>query len=206
MRTCACVLCGRGSRNFSSCSAEDFEKLTLNKGGSCLLNVPKPDETYSVPYCGNKLVDAGEECDCGSPKVCGGCLTGAGGRTVHGGGAVAAHSQHFCFQECESDPCCEPGTCRLRYGAQCAYGDCCKNCKVGDSDVIFESVPRWLGKGERRPSQCFCGRELCTCVAPTRASDRSLFGALCVRCSVRVCCKVCIFRSFLMRFLPPLSV
>ncbi|RMB95117.1 hypothetical protein DUI87_28393 [Hirundo rustica rustica] len=58
-----------GSRNFSSCSAEDFEKLTLNKGGSCLLNVPKPDETYSVPYCGNKLVDAGEECDCGSPKL-----------------------------------------------------------------------------------------------------------------------------------------
>nr|XP_054506522.1 disintegrin and metalloproteinase domain-containing protein 9 [Agelaius phoeniceus] len=89
-----------GSRNFSSCSAEDFEKLTLNKGGSCLLNVPKPDETYSVPYCGNKLVDAGEECDCGSPK------------------------------ECESDPCCEPGTCRLRAGAECAYGDCCKNCQL----------------------------------------------------------------------------
>ncbi|XP_071585243.1 disintegrin and metalloproteinase domain-containing protein 9 [Heliangelus exortis] len=89
-----------GSRNFSSCSAEDFEKLTLNKGGSCLLNVPRPDETYSVPYCGNRLVDAGEECDCGSPK------------------------------ECESDPCCEPGTCRLRSGAACAYGDCCKNCQL----------------------------------------------------------------------------
>ncbi|XP_035201077.1 disintegrin and metalloproteinase domain-containing protein 9 isoform X1 [Oxyura jamaicensis] len=89
-----------GSRNFSSCSAEDFEKLTLNKGGSCLLNVPKPDETYSVPYCGNRLVDVGEECDCGSPK------------------------------ECESDPCCEPGTCRLRSGAACAYGDCCKNCQL----------------------------------------------------------------------------
>uniref|UniRef100_A0A8B9NZ79 ADAM metallopeptidase domain 9 n=1 Tax=Apteryx owenii TaxID=8824 RepID=A0A8B9NZ79_APTOW len=88
-----------GSRNFSSCSAEDFEKLTLNKGGSCLLNVPKPDETYSVPYCGNRLVDAGEECDCGSPK------------------------------ECESDPCCEPGTCRLQSGAECAYGDCCRNCR-----------------------------------------------------------------------------
>lgn len=59
----------RGSRNFSSCSAEDFEKLTLNKGGSCLLNVPKPDEAYSAPSCGNKLVDPGEECDCGTPQV-----------------------------------------------------------------------------------------------------------------------------------------
>ncbi|TFK08182.1 Disintegrin and metalloproteinase domain-containing protein 9 [Platysternon megacephalum] len=88
-----------GSRNFSSCSAEDFEKLTLNKGGSCLLNVPNPDETYSIPFCGNKLVDAGEECDCGSPK------------------------------ECESDPCCESDTCKLRAGAECAYGDCCKKCR-----------------------------------------------------------------------------
>uniref|UniRef100_A0A8D0H267 ADAM metallopeptidase domain 9 n=1 Tax=Sphenodon punctatus TaxID=8508 RepID=A0A8D0H267_SPHPU len=88
-----------GSRNFSSCSEEDFEKLTLNKGGSCLLNVPRPDEAYSVPYCGNKLVDAGEECDCGSPK------------------------------ECEADPCCEADTCKLQSGAECAYGDCCKNCR-----------------------------------------------------------------------------
>lgn len=59
----------RGSRNFSSCSAEDFEKLTLSKGGNCLLNIPKPDEAYSAPFCGNKLVDSGEECDCGTPKV-----------------------------------------------------------------------------------------------------------------------------------------
>ncbi|XP_053125136.1 disintegrin and metalloproteinase domain-containing protein 9 isoform X2 [Hemicordylus capensis] len=87
-----------GARNFSSCSEEDFEKLTLNKGGSCLLNIPTPDDTYNVPYCGNKLVDAGEECDCGTPE------------------------------ECKSDPCCEAGTCRLRPGADCAYGDCCHNC------------------------------------------------------------------------------
>ncbi|KAM6431837.1 disintegrin and metalloproteinase domain-containing protein 9 isoform 2-T2 [Liasis olivaceus] len=88
-----------GARNFSTCSEEDFEKLTLNKGGSCLLNIPKSDETYSVPYCGNKLVDAGEECDCGS------------------------------VEECKSDPCCEAGTCRLRSGLVCGYGDCCKDCQ-----------------------------------------------------------------------------
>nr|XP_028563128.1 disintegrin and metalloproteinase domain-containing protein 9 [Podarcis muralis]XP_028563129.1 disintegrin and metalloproteinase domain-containing protein 9 [Podarcis muralis] len=59
-----------GARNFSSCSEEDFEKLTLSKGGSCLLNIPRPEETYSIPYCGNKLVDAGEECDCGTSEIC----------------------------------------------------------------------------------------------------------------------------------------
>uniref|UniRef100_H3CK01 ADAM metallopeptidase domain 9a n=1 Tax=Tetraodon nigroviridis TaxID=99883 RepID=H3CK01_TETNG len=91
---------GRGdSRNFSSCSADDFEKMILLTGGSCLLNVPHPDEAYSAPYCGNRLVDVGEECDCGSQK------------------------------ECEDDPCCEHQTCRLKPGAQCAYGECCSGCQ-----------------------------------------------------------------------------
>ncbi|KAJ7993795.1 hypothetical protein DPEC_G00258420 [Dallia pectoralis] len=88
-----------GSRNFSSCSADDFEKMILHTGGSCLLNIPRPEEAYSAPYCGNKLVDVGEECDCGSDK------------------------------ECEKDPCCEAKTCKLTAGAQCAYGVCCKSCQ-----------------------------------------------------------------------------
>uniref|UniRef100_A0A8C1ZH12 ADAM metallopeptidase domain 9 n=1 Tax=Cyprinus carpio TaxID=7962 RepID=A0A8C1ZH12_CYPCA len=89
-----------GSHNFSSCSADDFEKMILNSGGRCLLNIPRPDEAYSAPFCGNKLVDVDEECDCGSEE------------------------------ECEKDLCCEPKTCKLRSGAQCAYGVCCKNCRV----------------------------------------------------------------------------
>ncbi|KAG2468893.1 ADAM9 protein, partial [Polypterus senegalus] len=88
-----------GSRNFSTCSENDFENLILNNGGNCLLNIPHPNEAYSPPYCGNKLVDVGEECDCGTLK------------------------------ECEKDPCCEAGTCKLKKGAQCAYGVCCKNCQ-----------------------------------------------------------------------------
>lgn len=58
----------RGSKNFSSCSADDFENMMMT-GGTCLLNVPRPDEAYSAPSCGNRLVDFGEECDCGSEKV-----------------------------------------------------------------------------------------------------------------------------------------
>ncbi|CAL8248001.1 unnamed protein product [Merluccius merluccius] len=88
-----------GSKNFSSCSSDDFEKMILATGGTCLLNFPRPDEAYSAPYCGNKLVDIGEDCDCGSEK------------------------------ECEEDPCCEYKTCKLKPGAQCAYGVCCRNCQ-----------------------------------------------------------------------------
>ncbi|KAG7332024.1 hypothetical protein KOW79_003858 [Hemibagrus wyckioides] len=98
-----------GSRNFSSCSADDFEKLILNAGGTCLLNVPRPDEAYSAPYCGNKLVDVGEECDCGS------------------------------VEECEKDPCCEAKTCKLRAGAECAYGVCCKHCRFLPGGFVCRS-------------------------------------------------------------------
>ncbi|XP_057687591.1 disintegrin and metalloproteinase domain-containing protein 9-like isoform X1 [Corythoichthys intestinalis] len=105
-RTCACPVqaCimnsgATGSRNFSSCSADDFEKMLLITGASCLLNVPHPDEAYNVPSCGNGLQDVGEECDCGSR------------------------------QECERDPCCEFKTCRLKPGAECADGECCYNCR-----------------------------------------------------------------------------
>ncbi|XP_078095508.1 disintegrin and metalloproteinase domain-containing protein 9-like isoform X2 [Mustelus asterias] len=95
-----------GATNFSSCSADDFENMILNRGGSCLLNIPTPEEEYSPPYCGNKLVDIGEECDCGSPK------------------------------ECENDPCCEASTCKLKYGAQCAFGVCCKKCKFRPAGTV----------------------------------------------------------------------
>ncbi|GLD68455.1 disintegrin and metalloproteinase domain-containing protein 9 isoform X1 [Lates japonicus] len=106
--TGACIMHSgaTGSRNFSTCSADDFEKMILLTGGSCLLNVPRPDEAYSAPYCGNRLVDMGEECDCGSQK------------------------------ECEDDPCCEYQTCKLKPGAQCAYGECCYNCQ---SDVFVQN-------------------------------------------------------------------
>ncbi|XP_064421571.1 disintegrin and metalloproteinase domain-containing protein 9 isoform X1 [Latimeria chalumnae] len=116
-RKCTCAISGcimgagaTGSRNFSSCSSDDFEKLILNRGGSCLLNIPKPDEAYSPPFCGNKLVDPGEECDCGS------------------------------VQECEKDPCCEPGTCKLQSWADCAYGSCCKNCRFLVAGTVCRGV------------------------------------------------------------------
>ncbi|XP_013878244.1 disintegrin and metalloproteinase domain-containing protein 9 isoform X2 [Austrofundulus limnaeus] len=116
-----------GSRNFSSCSADDFEKMILLTGGTCLLNVPRPDEAYSAPFCGNSLVDVGEECDCGSEK------------------------------ECEEDPCCEYQTCKLKPGAQCAYGECCYKCQYLPGGTMCRS-----GKDEcDLPEYCNGSSSLC---------------------------------------------
>lgn len=60
----------KGSRNFSSCSADDFENLVLNGGGNCLRNPPKTSNVYKEPVCGNNVIDNDEECDCGKPQEC----------------------------------------------------------------------------------------------------------------------------------------
>uniref|UniRef100_U3JQP2 ADAM metallopeptidase domain 9 n=1 Tax=Ficedula albicollis TaxID=59894 RepID=U3JQP2_FICAL len=59
-----------GSRNFSTCSADDFETFILNGGGNCLRNPPKTSNVYKEPVCGNNVVDNNEECDCGKPQEC----------------------------------------------------------------------------------------------------------------------------------------
>eukprot|EP00079_Xenopus_tropicalis_P016700 XP_004915886.1 PREDICTED: disintegrin and metalloproteinase domain-containing protein 9-like isoform X1 [Xenopus tropicalis] len=59
-----------GAKNFSSCSATDFENLILRGGGACLKNLPDPSQVLSIPTCGNNIVETGEECDCGSPQEC----------------------------------------------------------------------------------------------------------------------------------------
>ncbi|KOB72726.1 Disintegrin and metalloproteinase domain-containing protein 22, partial [Operophtera brumata] len=52
--------------------------------------------------CGNGRLDDGEECDCGT------------------------------INECQNtNPCCDPFTCRLTKEAQCASGECCERCQSG---------------------------------------------------------------------------
>ena len=65
-------------------------------GGRCAQNVLLQcilEPTSDV--CGNGIVEGNEECDCGSSDA------------------------EECFQ---TDPCCTPGNCTLRAGANCRYG------------------------------------------------------------------------------------
>ncbi|XP_057579988.1 ADAM DEC1 [Hippopotamus amphibius kiboko] len=56
-------------KDFSTVSRSHFRKYILSQKPRCLLEslVPK---NMTKPVCGNKLLEVGEDCDCGSPKEC----------------------------------------------------------------------------------------------------------------------------------------
>jgi hypothetical protein len=91
------------SLTFSTCSIEDFAdtlaSAQYDAEGRCLDDVP---ELPSVAVCGDGVVSAGEQCDCGQANC----------------GAI--------------DPCCNGSTCRLTAGSACSdFNDtCCRSCQV----------------------------------------------------------------------------
>uniref|UniRef100_A0A8C2H463 ADAM metallopeptidase domain 22 n=1 Tax=Cyprinus carpio TaxID=7962 RepID=A0A8C2H463_CYPCA len=84
-------------KRFSDCNVEEYHDFLNSGGGACLFN--KPSKLLDPPECGNGFVEAGEECDCGSPAEC----------------------------AREGENCCKK--CMLTQGAKCSDGLCCKNCQ-----------------------------------------------------------------------------
>ncbi|KAK2544387.1 Adam32l2 [Columba livia] len=71
----ACVMQNRselanGVKVFSNCSIKEFQRFLAAGEGQCLLNRPALDTMYKVPMCGNKVVEPGEACDCGTAEEC----------------------------------------------------------------------------------------------------------------------------------------
>ncbi|NXG80570.1 ADA20 protein, partial [Baryphthengus martii] len=57
---------------FSDCSYKDYFDL-LGRGADCIHQPPAPSISYPMKreYCGNQVVESGEQCDCGSKPNCG---------------------------------------------------------------------------------------------------------------------------------------
>ncbi|XDA78635.1 hypothetical protein R6Z07F_008725 [Ovis aries] len=102
---------------FSNCSYGEFWNNVMRKG-FCLISPPNPANIFRIEYCGNLVVEEGEECDCGT------------------------------VQQCKRDHCCLPD-CTLKPGAACAFGSCCKNCKVRSTGTLCRKqinacdLPEW---------------------------------------------------------------
>ncbi|XP_027718283.1 disintegrin and metalloproteinase domain-containing protein 1-like [Vombatus ursinus] len=56
--------------SFSNCSVENFYEMLDRGQGSCLYDRPEPRSPFGRQYCGNRIVEEGEACDCGSHRAC----------------------------------------------------------------------------------------------------------------------------------------
>ncbi|XP_060237256.1 disintegrin and metalloproteinase domain-containing protein 18 [Meriones unguiculatus] len=90
------ALSSSGMKTFSNCSVHDYRRYASNFEVKCvgnLSNVQVLQLNHSV--CGDGIVEANEECDCGNDT------------------------------ECRFRECCNSETCRLKASAQCGSGPCC---------------------------------------------------------------------------------
>ncbi|KAF6305668.1 ADAM metallopeptidase domain 7 [Rhinolophus ferrumequinum] len=68
-----CVMDSDGSipaLKFSKCNRIQYMQFLKDYKPTCISNVPFPDKLNHPPYCGNKKLDEGEECDCGPVQEC----------------------------------------------------------------------------------------------------------------------------------------
>ncbi|XP_060624575.2 disintegrin and metalloproteinase domain-containing protein 9-like [Anolis sagrei] len=162
-----------GSRNFSSCSENDFEQLILRGGGTCLRNAPKPSDIFTEPVCGNNIVDRNEECDCGTPKECSNPCCDAATCKLKLGSECA---EGLCCEKCQfkvaGSECRKKGnTCDLPEYCNGTYHDCpddvyimdgypCNNmkdyCYSGVCQNYDSQCESLFGKGAKKgPNICF---------------------------------------------------
>ncbi|XP_013207416.1 disintegrin and metalloproteinase domain-containing protein 18 [Microtus ochrogaster] len=85
-----------GVKTFSNCSMHDYKHYSSKFFEGCLGNLSDVQKSaQSQPVCGDGIVEANEECDCGSDM------------------------------ECQFKECCNSETCRLKASAKCGSGRCC---------------------------------------------------------------------------------
>ncbi|XP_075413322.1 disintegrin and metalloproteinase domain-containing protein 7 [Tenrec ecaudatus] len=68
-----CVMDNSGSipaLKFSKCSKNQYLTYLKDYKPPCLMDVAFSEKFTDFPYCGNKKLDEGEECDCGSIQEC----------------------------------------------------------------------------------------------------------------------------------------
>ncbi|KAK5881387.1 hypothetical protein CesoFtcFv8_022193 [Champsocephalus esox] len=140
-----------GSPMFSSCSGEDFEKLILRGGGTCLKNQPSPSDVVGVAVCGNGRLDKGEECDCGIAEECDNKCCNPVTCKLNSGAACA---QGLCCDNCQIRVAGTP--CRGSVNT-CDLSEYCdgKNAHCPEDFYLMDSLPcEYSGAS----AYCFEGR------------------------------------------------
>lgn len=125
----------QGISQFSACSIGNIcAALGRNSVKSSCLSNNAGVSTITGHQCGNGIVEEGEDCDCGGEENCG------------------------------SNSCCDPKTCKFKSGAVCddSNQDCCRNCQFASNGTVC------------RPSTGQCDpQETCSGTSATCPSDKS---------------------------------
>jgi len=99
----------QGITKFSPCSIGNICSALLRNSveSNCLTN-NRGITTIGEPVCGNGIVEAGEDCDCGGSSQCG------------------------------SNACCDASTCKFKNNAVCddSNEDCCKDCQFASASTV----------------------------------------------------------------------
>lgn len=99
----------QGITKFSPCSIGNICSALLRNSveSNCLTN-NRGITTIGEPVCGNGIVEAGEDCDCGGSSQCG------------------------------SNACCDASTCKFKNNAVCddSNEDCCKDCQFASATTV----------------------------------------------------------------------
>lgn len=69
-RSCIMATSQSIASKFSNCSYNSYSHLINSVKKQCLLIPPEHEKLYELNSCGNKVVESGEQCDCGSPLHC----------------------------------------------------------------------------------------------------------------------------------------
>ncbi|KAK2522835.1 disintegrin and metalloproteinase domain-containing protein 21 [Columba guinea] len=153
-----CIMSTRGTvnRQFSNCSRKDYTDFITSGLGFCLNKAPESVIQFPLQHCGNGVLDAGEECDCGSDAQCkldlccdNECKKKAGAICTSGG----------CCKNCEPLPegevCREStGLCDLPEYCNGTSAHCPADVAKQDGTVCAEDGYCYSGKCRSRTLQC----------------------------------------------------
>lgn len=99
---------GHAYGEWSTCSTAELVEDLKKPSRTCLWKKPKQ---VLFSFCGNGIVDNGEDCDCGHSNI------------------------GFCKN------CCDPQTCRFKPNSKCAEGECCtEQCQLKTANTVCRNV------------------------------------------------------------------
>ncbi|XP_022367816.1 disintegrin and metalloproteinase domain-containing protein 7 [Enhydra lutris kenyoni] len=155
-----CVMDHGGSipaLKFSKCNRIQYLRHLKDYNPTCMFNIPFSDKLNNYPYCGNKKLDEGEECDCGPVQVCTNPCCDANKCVLKPGFSCA---EGECCEACQmkkSGSICRPAKDECDFPEVCTgYSSACPNDKFQVNGFPCKNTKGYcfMGKCPTRDDQC----------------------------------------------------